>query len=402
MAKRVPSLLLRSPYPDCTSMFDQKGRGTGNVYVKLPGLRRTLCLHRHVLERASAAIRDNLSMAAPRSWVTDCEMAYGSGPAVDENDPDAYWREDSLFCGMDRVASQAAVQWLRFAYGGAVTLDVGRVVAMAGTLSTLRLTCHDDAVRAIKEYVDAVVQQDAAAGVALLRHCAEFKVHWEPGMSLVCDAVVARVLTTKNMEEHYDTLVCGCLVDLPAQFLLYAQYGPPKSRTGEYNIRKLYLTQNESKLTTEERHRAIPNSFQAQITTLSRSEMCDLHKFVDLQDRKQQMCMSSTKNDSLVQSILRAVFVNVLRVIMFISCAFRAIKLPTAGCDMLVSAWTAVMGYLGCETAQAASSKTKLLTAECLGDNPRKQVTKEDLKVVAPFIGMNLSVTKKLDIPCKS
>lgn len=61
------------------------------------------------------------------------------------------------------------------------------------------------------------------------------------------------VLTAKNIQDHYETVVDDCLMKLPPKYLDIAEYGMPHTKFSEFSIRTRYVREHEEALTDEEK-----------------------------------------------------------------------------------------------------------------------------------------------------
>ena len=222
------------------------------------GMERPLQLHRRILAHASGKIK---AMLDERRSLR-LEWPYDTTKDVDR---------------------EALVKALRFCYGETQTVGTknGECVAMIAALTRLQVTCLDDVVMLLSNFAMDEAKRNLEIGVELLKACAGYKETSGTNQLTLDKKLAAIVLTKDNMQEHYKEVVDECLMVLPPEYLMIAEFGEPHTRCSEFCLMTKYIRLHSEELTKKQKQGMIA---RCDLPTLNSQELREL-RMADIIDK---------------------------------------------------------------------------------------------------------------------
>ena len=224
----------------------------------VPGLNASLHLHKLIITRASRLMEGQIK----------------SKQIAESQDRDqVQW----MFDTNEKVDRDALVKVLRFCYGDEMKVETTNCecCAIVAALYRLQVTCADEVVKKLTECLVNRAKNDVTFGAMLLEgtqhypECCGMK-----GYEL--DKALAKVaLTGKNICEHFETVVSGCLMKLPPDYLSIAEYGEAHTGCSEFSVKTLYLKEHSESLSQEEKEEIMR---KCNLTFLGSGELKELRK----------------------------------------------------------------------------------------------------------------------------
>ena len=217
------------PYHNEVESFDNAEKYP-DMELVVEGMSKPLQLHKRILTRASR-------------WAD--EMLRG--------------RKDTrleLLCDTSKETDRKAlVKGLRFCYGETQSIGSknGECCAMIATLTRLKVTCLDDVVATLINFAMDEAKRNIETGVELLKACTRYKECCGSNPLSLDKRLAAIVLTKDNMRAHYREVVDNCLMVLPPEYLMVAEYGEPHTRWSEFCLRTKYVRLHSKELSVEEK-----------------------------------------------------------------------------------------------------------------------------------------------------
>ena len=200
-----------------------------DMELVVTGMSKPLQLHKCILTRAS-------------QWAD--KMLRG------RKDPRLGWPD--IIKETDR---EALVKALRFCYGETQRIGTknGECCAMIATLTRLQVTCLDDVVATLINFAMDEAKRSIETGVELLKACTRYKECCGSNPLSLDKRLAAIVLTKDNMRAHYREVVDNCLMMLPPEYLMVAEYGEPHTRWSEFCLKTKYVRFHSKELSMEEK-----------------------------------------------------------------------------------------------------------------------------------------------------
>ena len=217
------------PYHNEIESFDN-AEAYPDMELVLEGMPKPLLLHRKILASASGRIK---TMLKERK---DIRMEWPHDTSKEE----------------DR---EALVKALRFCYGETQSIGTmnGECCAMIAALTRLQVTCLDDVVALLINFAMDEAKRNVETGVELLKACTQYKECCGSNPLSLDKRLAAIVLTKDNMCTHYIDVVDNCLMVLPPEYLMIAEYGEPHTRWSEFCLRTKYVRLHSKELSIEEK-----------------------------------------------------------------------------------------------------------------------------------------------------
>ena len=217
--------MIPSPFTDNSDMFDNTDSFT-DVTLKVRGMESPLHLHRVILQNT---LTELVGTKQDEGTNTECVIEW---PFSTSNDA-------------DRIA---LIKVLQFCYGRPLSwsADSEECCAVIATLIRLQVQNRRDVVGVILRCVMDSSKQDLRVAALHLKTCVKYEECCTDECQHMDQMLSKIVLTRKNIEEHSDIVVDGCLMDLPPQFLDMCEYGEPHSETGAFCIRYRYVEKHKN------------------------------------------------------------------------------------------------------------------------------------------------------------
>ena len=246
-----------SPYNNDIESFDNPDFYPELEFV-VGGMEKPLQLHRRILAHASGKVK---AMLNERRGLK-LEWPYDTTKEVDR---------------------EALVKALRFCYGETQTVGTknGECVAMIAALTRLQVTCLDDVVMLLSNFAMDEAKRNLEIGVELLKACAGYKETNGTNQLTLDKKLAAIVFTKDNMQEHYKEVVDECLMVLPPEYLMTAEFGEPHTQLSEFFLRTKYVRRNANKLTKEHKQAMVA---KCDWSTLNSQELREL-RLADIIDK---------------------------------------------------------------------------------------------------------------------
>ena len=202
----------------------------------IAGLEKPLKLHKTILLQTSKFVKGILK-AKQASKSASCN--------------EIRW----MFDTSKEVDREALVKVLRFCYGDTITVGVdnGECCAVIAALFRLQVICAVDTVAKLSSFAMEQAQADLRVGVELLMATQKYPECSNTDFCTLDEQLAEIVLSKERMEEHYDTVVDGCLMRLPPKFLDIAKYGESHTNCSEFTVRTRYVGYNSRSLTPKEK-----------------------------------------------------------------------------------------------------------------------------------------------------
>ena len=178
---------------------------------------------------------------------------------------------------------KALVKALRFCYGETQSIGTknGECCAMIAILTRLQVTCLDDVVATLISFAMDEAKRNIETGVELLKACTRYKECCGSNPLSLDKRLAAIVLTKDNIHEHYKDVVDNCLMVLPPEYLMVAEYGEPHTRWSEFCLRTRYVRFHSKELSKEEKEALVS---KCDWSTLNSQELREL-RLTDVIDK---------------------------------------------------------------------------------------------------------------------
>ena len=246
-----------SPYHNDVESFDNPDEFPDLEFVVV-GMEKPLQLHRRILAHASGKVKGMLN---------------------ERRNLKLEWPFDTT----KEVDREALVKALRFCYGETQIVGIknGECVAMIVALKRLHVTCLDDVVTLLSNFAMDEAKRNVEIGVGLLKACVGYKEMSGTSQLTLDKKLAAIVLTKGNMQEHYKEVVDECLMVLPPEYLMIAEFGEPHTRWSEFCLTLRYIRFHIHRLNREQRQAMIA---KCDWSTLNSQELREL-RMVDIIDK---------------------------------------------------------------------------------------------------------------------
>ena len=244
------------PYRNDIESFDNPDEFPELEFV-VGGMERPLQLHRRILAHASGTIKRMLN---------------------ERRGPKLEWPFDTT----KEVDKEALVKALRFCYGETQIVGTknGECVAMIVSFTRLQVTCLDDVMTLLSNFSMEEAKRNLEIGVELLKACAGYKETSGKSQLTLDKKLAATVLTRDNMQGHYKEVVDECLMVLPPEYLMTAEF-EPHTRLSEFCLRTKYVRFHANELTNEQKQAMIA---KCDLSTLNSHELREL-RLADIVDK---------------------------------------------------------------------------------------------------------------------
>ena len=245
------------PYHNDVESFDNPDEFPDLEFV-VGGMERPLQLHRRILAHASGKVKAMLNERRGQRL----EWPYDTTKEVDK---------------------EALVKALRFCYGETQIVGTknGECIAFVVAFTRLQVTCLNDVVTLLSNFAMDEAKRNLEIGVELLKLCAGYKEMSGTNQLTLDKKLAAIVLTKDNMQEHYKEVVDECLMVLPPEYLMIAEFGEPHTRCSEFCLRTKYVRFHANKLTKEQKQAMIS---KCDWSTLNSHELREL-RMADIIDK---------------------------------------------------------------------------------------------------------------------
>ena len=194
------------PYTNEIESFDNPDKYPDLEFV-VGAEAKPLQLHRKIIADTSGWIKGKLN----GTWGQKLEWPFDTSKEVDK---------------------ETLIKALRFCYGETLSVGIknGECCAMIAALTRLQVTCLYDAVMSLMEFAVEEAKRDIKADVELLKVCVGYKECCESSGVALDKKLAAIVLTKENMKNHFKEVVDECLMMLPPDYLMVAEYGEPHTK----------------------------------------------------------------------------------------------------------------------------------------------------------------------------
>ena len=250
-----------SPYFNEIESFDNP-ETYPDLELIVAGMEKPLKLHRRILAKTSGCLK---TMMKERQ---DQKLGWPHGTS-------------------NEVDRKTLVKALRFCYGETLNVSTknGECIAMIAVLTRLQVTCLDDVMTLLTNFAVDEAKRKVETGVELLKTCIGYKECCGSSQKSLDKKLAAIVLTKENMCDHYKEVVDDCLMVLPQDYLMIAEYGEPHTRCSEFCLRTKYVRLHSKSLSKEEKQALIGN---CDWSTLNSQELRELH-LADIIDKDELM-----------------------------------------------------------------------------------------------------------------
>ena len=223
--------------PPYAKEIESFGNEDAHADLKLvvEGMENPLKVHKWILARASRRLDEVLRAS---------------------KDAQLEWPYDTK----EEVDRKVLVKALRFCYGETQTVGIkkGECCAMIAVLTRLQVTCLDAAVGLLTNFAVEEATRNLETGVELLKACTRYSECCGSSTFSLNKQLAAIVLTKENMQGHYKEIVDECLMVLPPDYLLLAEFGEPHTRCSEFCLRTKYLRYHPE-MSTEDKQAMMVN-----------------------------------------------------------------------------------------------------------------------------------------------
>ena len=245
------------PYRNDIESFDSPDEFPDLEFV-VGGMERPLQLHRKILAESSGKIKAMLGERKSQmlEWLCDTTK---------------------------EVDREALVKALRFCYGETQIVGTknGECIAMIVAFTRVQVTCLDDVMTLLSNFVMDEAKRNLEIGVELLKACAGYKELSDTSQFGLEKKLAAIVLTKDNMREHYKEVVDECLMVLPPEYLMIAEFGEPHTRLSEFCLRTKYVRLHSKEMTMEQKQAMVS---KCDWSTLNSQELREL-RMADIIDK---------------------------------------------------------------------------------------------------------------------
>ena len=217
------------PYHNEIESFDNAD-AYSDIELVVTGMPKSLQLHRKILATASGCFKTMLKGRKDTRLEWSCDT---------NNETDR----------------EALVKGLRFCYGETQSIGTknDECCAMIATLTRLQVTCLDDVVATLINFAVDEAKRNIETGVELLKACTRYKECCGSNPLSLDKRLAAIVLTKDNMRAHYRDVVDNCLMVLPPEYLMVAEYGEPHTRWSEFCLKTKYVRLHSKELSMEKK-----------------------------------------------------------------------------------------------------------------------------------------------------
>ena len=263
MGNTTTRVEIESPYHDNIESFDDQDSSPDMEFF-VPGMRRPLKLHRKIMSAASNLVKDMLKQHES-----------------DESNDDGGWKYD-MSREMDRDALEKV---MRFCYGEKMEVEAenGECCAVIAALYRLQVTCVEETVKKIRDFALDESKKDFKIGVKLLKDSLLYPECCIMGGCGLDRALAQIVLTADNVYNDYETVVNGCLMKLPRQYLDMVEYGDAHTKYSEFHIRMEYVKQHLDSLSIEQNEMILE---ECNWSELNYEELKELREIDIVEDKK--------------------------------------------------------------------------------------------------------------------
>lgn len=223
-------VVIRSPFTSNEDMFDKPDSFTDIVF-EAHGMGTQIHLHKFIVGMACGSVGNALK----NNSVSGCvrfEWPYDTSGDADRS---------------------ALIKVLQFCYG--IPLSVSRnsddCCAMIATFIRLQVRNRVEVILMIVRFIIESSQENVRVAAKHLKACAKYDECCSGECWHLNVTLAKMVLTKKNIKEHGDIVVDGCLMDLPPKYLDMAEYGEPHTDSGEVFIRCCYAELHKKDMDVE-------------------------------------------------------------------------------------------------------------------------------------------------------
>ena len=229
------SITINSPFGSVIDLFDNEDTFPDLTFV-IPGLEKPLELHRGILGQRSKLTKGLLK---------------GKEVTKDEEANKIEW----MFEMGNEADKLALVKALRFCYGEALKVDIqkGECCATIAALFRLQVTCLDEAMSQLVAFALEQTKHNTILGTKLLIETQSYPECCNVNTCDLDKELAKIVFTTKNICEHYEDVVDGCLMKLPMEYLDLTEYGEAHTMYSEFSLRTKYAKEHAQSLSREEK-----------------------------------------------------------------------------------------------------------------------------------------------------
>ena len=226
MEQNETQILVESPFKNNSSLFNNKDMFPDMEFV-VPGLERPLLLHKGIMAKTSKFVEGLLKAK---------ETANSGDPNKIE------WPFDTA----NKADRDALVKVLRFCYDETMTVDAkgGELCAVIAAMCRLQLTCLQEMVAKLTQFAVEQSENDVNTGVERLKATQLYAECRNPNTVELDKALAAVVLTPKNINEHFESVVHNCLMMLPMEYLDMAEYGEAHTQFSEFSVRLQFVKEH--------------------------------------------------------------------------------------------------------------------------------------------------------------
>ena len=253
----VNTVNIISPYHNEVERFDN-AESFPELELVVAGLEKPLQLHKIFLAKVSG-------------WIKP--MLKGKGEQ----------RVDWPFDTSKQTDREALVKVLRFCYGETLSVGTknGECIVVIATLSRLQVSCLDEVVPKLSDFVLEEARKDVSIGAELLKMCIHYEECCKKGICTLNKELAKIVLTKENMVEHFREVVDECLMTLPPEYLDQVQCGDPHTRCSEFALRMKYVRWHSKEMSRDEMQRIL---YVCDWSTLNSQEFREL-RLADLMNK---------------------------------------------------------------------------------------------------------------------
>ena len=248
-SKEERVLDLASPFHNEIESFNSEG-SYPDMELIVNGFQKPLVLHRKIVANASHWFKKNLN----DKWGQRLEWPYDT-----ENE----------------VEREVLTKTLRYCYGETMNVGTknGECFSLITTMTRLQLTCLDDVVTTMNNFIVEEAKRKIENGVELLKECTRHTVCCGTNELSLNKRLATVVLTKDNMDSHYREVVDGCLMMLPPDYLMMTEYGQPHTRLSEFCLRAKYVRLHSKEMSIESQHEMV---MSCDWSTLNSEEFVEL------------------------------------------------------------------------------------------------------------------------------
>ena len=241
---------LASPFHNEIESFDNSG-SYPDMELIVNGFQKPIVLHRKIAANASLWFKKNLN----DKWGQRIEWPYDT-----ENE----------------VEREVLMKTLRYCYGETMNVGTknGECFSLITTMTRLQLTCLDDVVTTMNNFIIEEAKRKIENGVELLRECTRHTVCCGTNELSLNKRLASVVLTKDNMDSHYSEVVDGCLMMLPPDYLMMTNYGQPHTCLSEFCLRAKYVRLHSKEMSVESQHEVVMSCDWSTLNSEEFVELC--------------------------------------------------------------------------------------------------------------------------------